>query len=672
MVGCGGLEGAPNAPTFAQDVAPILHEKCSACHRPGGPAPFDLLTYEDARTQALQILGAIEEGRMPPWLPIPGDVEFEGDRSLEGEEREILRAWFDGGMRSGELTDMALPSFEDGWALGAPDRTIRTTRSFPVPATGEDIFRNLVIPVPLSERVWVRGIEIRFTDASVVHHAMVTLDQTSSSRRMAGLDTLPGYDGMFFATEAIGPSGFLLGWTPGKEPALSPQDLAFALDPGTDLVLQLHIRPRGDARDVGAEIGLHFSAGAPSRTPLTLRLGAEELDIPPGEASYTEEDSYLLPVDIEMLGVYPHAHYLGKQVSLEAVLPDSTRLTVLEIPEWDFNWQDAYRFEAPLSLPAGTRLDARFVYDNSESNPHNPTRPPERVIYGPRSTDEMGEIWMQVVPGSGADLPTLVADFGEKDLASKVEGWRHMLAMKPGEPTAHVGLGTVDQSNGRHQEAVRHFEEAIDSRPGYVVAHYNMGVSLEQLGRVDEAVRHFETVARLDAGHASAHTNLGVIAAERGELQRAVAHFEAAVHGNPNHPEGLNNLGNALRQMGALSRAATHLERALDLEPRYVAARFNLALVAWGLATASDGSTRDGDVAVRLAERVVEGHAADYRLLDVLAAAYAEAGRYEEAVAAASRAVRLAEVRGDSSRAELSGLGFRLRLYSQNRPFRAR
>jgi len=668
---CGGDALGSGTPTWAEDVAPILYTRCVGCHRPGGPGPFHLLTYEDAVEQAPTIAEATGTGKMPPWLPVTGDVAFAGDRRLTDRERRTIREWVEGGTPSGDPASVSPPEFPEGWRLGVPDLIVHTDEDFPVPASGGDIFRNLVVTVPIDHRVWVRGMEIRFSDPRVVHHSMITLDATSSSRRQAGLDSLPGFDGMFVATEAVGPSGFLLGWTPGKEPALSPEGLAFPLDPGTDIVVQLHLRPYGEPAEVGAELGLHLAEEPPSRTPFTIRLGVEDIDIAPGDPSYVRTDEYVLPVDLEVLGMYPHAHYVGHAISLDAVRPDSTRLRVLDIPHWDFNWQDAYRLAEPLRLPAGTRLEARFEYDNGPDNPLNPNDPPIRVVYGPRSTDEMGELWIQTVPVRNEDLATLESDFGRKNMASKIEGWRHMLAIDPGEATAHAGLGTMDQAAGRHESAIEHFRAALASRPEYVLAHYNLAVSLQALGRADEAERELREVVRLDSTHVGAHNNLGILAVQSGRLDEAIRHFEAATRADPRHAEAHNNLGNALRQRGDLAGAATHIERALDLEPAYAAARLNLALVAWTLATSPDEAVRSAGDAVRLAERALSGAPSDPRLLDVVAAAYADAGRFEQAVAAEGRAIQAARAAG-ATPADLTGYEARLRLYGQRQPYRRR
>ena len=268
-------------------------------------------------------------------------------------------------------------------------------------------------------------------------------------------------------------------------------------------------------------------------------------------------------------------------------------------------------------------------------------------------------------------MERLVADFERKHVESKIEGWRHMLSIQPDEPTAHAGLGTIDQAEGRHEAAIEHFEAALAGRPDYVLARYNLAVSLQALGRREEARRELAEVARLDPTHAGAHNNLGILAAEAGRIDEALGHFEAAVAADPAHAEAHNNLGNASRQTGDLGAAARHLERALELVPGYAAARLNLALVAWTRATSPNAAVRDGEEAIRVAGAALAGAPTDPRLLDVMAAAYAEAGRFEEAVATETRAIRAARAAG-ARPADLMAFETRLRLYGRREPYRSR
>ncbi len=690
-------------PTFARDVAPILNRRCVACHRPEGPGPFALLEPEVAAALAPRLVQVIEQRIMPPWLPAPGDVEYQGARRVTPDELETIRAWAEAGAPAGDLSELPPPPPEAApWPLGPPDLVVELEETYSVPATGGDIFRNFVVRIPVETRRWVRGADVRFDPPRVVHHAMLTFDTTASSRQIAARETGPGFDGMFVSVEATSPSGFMLGWTPGRLPTLAPQELSWAVHPGTDLVLQTHLRPDGTPADLTAHVGFYFGDAPPPRTPFLIRLGSMRLDIPAGTTDYTIEDEYALPVDVDLLGLYPHQHFLGKSIELDAVRPDSTRLQILRIPRWDFTWQESFQLAEPLALPAGTRFEARLVWDNSAENPANPSDPPRRVVYGPTATDEMGDVWIQVVPRLAEDLATLTADFGRKEAGEMVASWRQTLETRPDDPQAPAGLGTWAQARGDHEVAVRYFRSALALEPGYVLARYNLALSLESLGRPQEAATEYRRVLADDPEHADAANNLATMLARAGRLEEAVSLWERAVTSEPTHARAHNNLGNALRQRGDLSEAIRHLRRAVEIEPGYPEAHFNLGmalrsqgdaagsvrafrraaaeraswalprqLAAWTLATHPSAAVRDPAAAMRLAEEAVAlaGESPDPLSLDVLAAAYAAAGDFQRAVTSAERAIAAAERAGPRGEALVPALAARLALYVERRAY---
>ena len=139
-------------------------------------------------------------------------------------------------------------------------------------------------------------------------------------------------------------------------------------------------------------VGLYFTDTPPAGTPVLIVMGNKAIDIPAGAADYAIEDSYELPIDATVLSVYPHAHYLGKEMTVRAVLPDGVTKTLIHIPRWSFHWQQDYRYVTPIALPRGTRIAMRYTYDNSDANHDNPNHPPRRVKAGPQSSDEMGNL----------------------------------------------------------------------------------------------------------------------------------------------------------------------------------------------------------------------------------------------------------------------------------------
>jgi len=350
--------------TFSRDVAPILYEHCVSCHRPGEIAPFSLLTYDEARPEARAIARATRDRTMPPWKPEPGFGDFAGAHRLTDVELDTIQRWVDGGAIRGDPSTLPQPPKQiDGWRLGQPDLIVTLPDPFVLAAGGSDVLRNFVIPIPIGTTKFVRGIEFRPGNSRVVHHANMRIDPTASSRALDEADAGPGFNGLIAAGNF--PDGHFLGWTPGQVPPLLPDGLSWRLEANSDLVLQLHMHPATGAEVVQPSVGFFFTDRPPSRTPLMLRLGRQNIDIAPGASNYVVEDRYVLPVPVELLSVQPHAHYRAREIRGQATLPDGRTQPLIWIKDWDFNWQDVYRYREPLALPKGTILSMQFTYDNS-------------------------------------------------------------------------------------------------------------------------------------------------------------------------------------------------------------------------------------------------------------------------------------------------------------------
>ncbi|HMJ82825.1 MAG TPA: cytochrome c, partial [Vicinamibacterales bacterium] len=263
---------------FSKDIAPILYRHCAACHRPNGPAPFSLITYDDARTRAAQIATATARRYMPPWKPQPGYGDFVGERRLSDTEIVSLRRWATSGRLEGDLKDLpSPPRFSSGWSLGEPDLVV-SLPEYQLRAGGPDVFRNFVVPVPASATRYVGALEFR-PGSRAVHHANIRVDPTPASRRLDDDDPVPGYEGVILRS-ADYPDGHFLGWTPGQLPSPGPNALAWRLEAGVDFVVQLHLQPTGKQERIVPSIGLYFAKDAPVRTPAILRLGRQNLEIP--------------------------------------------------------------------------------------------------------------------------------------------------------------------------------------------------------------------------------------------------------------------------------------------------------------------------------------------------------------------------------------------------------
>jgi len=504
---------------------------------------------------------------MPPWKADASSGEFVGQPHLTRAEIDLIQRWVDGGAVEGDPRDLpAPPRLTEGWQLGQPDLVVTPSAAYPLQASGTDVFRIFVIPIPVDRARFVRGVEFRPGNARVVHHANLRIDRTPSSRRFDERDPLPGYEGLI-AHSAMYPDGHFLGWTPGQVAPLLPKGLAWRLDPGTDLVAEIHMQPSGRPESVRPSIGLYFGDDPPERTPMMLRLGRQNIDIPAGEKNYTITDSFVLPVDVEVEAVQPHAHYRAREVRGTATLPDGTTKPLITIADWDFRWQHVYRYVTPFTLPKGTRLAMRFTFDNSAENPRNPQLPPARVYWGQRSRDEMGDLWIQVVPNNDRDLDILADAFRPKILAEDVFGYEREIARDPASVALHDDVAQLYLQLGRASEAAAHFEASAKLDPGSAAAHFNLGTALTVAGRLDEAADQYRVALQINPDYPRAHNNLGTIFLKRGDNAGATAQFAEAVRLEPANVEARSNLAIAYAASGDFDRAIEAAQAALALSP---------------------------------------------------------------------------------------------------------
>ena len=582
----------PEAVTFNQHIAPIVFRNCAACHRPGEAGPFSLLSYADVRKRAEQIARVTSIRFMPPWPPEPGYGDLAGARRLGDDQVALIQRWARAGAPEGPPPAPSPPAFTEGWQLGPPDLVIEMDRAYTVPAEGTDLFRNFVLPAPVKTTRYVRAMELRPGDKRVVHHANVLLDRTGSARRHDARDPGPGFGGMDVELEsdAFEPDSHFLFWKPGTAALSEPEGMPWTIDDKTDLVLNLHLQPTGRPEVIRPLLGLYFTEAPPTRFPMLLQLEHDgAIDIPPGATDFAVEDHYELPVDVEVLGVYPHAHYLGKDVQGYAILPDGSKTWLIWIRDWDFAWQAVYRCAHPIFLPRGSVLHMRIGYDNSEANPRNPSHPPREVKAGNRSSDEMGHLWVQVLPRQRDDRWTLQETF-----------MRRRLEKYPGDFVAHANLGAALEARGRPAEAIEEYRRALAVRPTSAAALNNLGAALQSTGDVEGAIRAYREAVQAEPDYANAQHNLGNALAVTGALAEAVPHLREAVRLSPGDAVALSNLGGALLEEGHTAEAIGPLRRAVELDAGSLDAQYNLGR-ALALAGRLDEAAAHLEQALRIA-----------------------------------------------------------------------
>lgn len=529
--------------TFNQQIAPIVYKNCSPCHRPGEAAPFSLLSYDDAKQHAAQIAAATQRRYMPPWLPEKGHGEFAEERRLSDGEIALIQEWVKQGTPLGATARAPQPpKFSDEWQLGTPDLVLRVSQPYQLSADGSEVFWNFILPVPITMTRWVKAIEVRPGNARVFHHANVVIDRSRSSRRQ---ERIPGagYPGMDLNVEeeTFDPDGHFLSWKPGSEPVVEPDGMAWRAEPGMDLVLNVHLRPNGKPETVAPMIGMYFTAQPQKKFPMLLQLEHDSIiDIPAGEKDFPVNDDVTLPLDVDVLAIYPHAHYLGKLMEGYATLPDGSRKPLIRIPDWDLNWQGVYRLKAPLRLPKGTVVSMRYHYDNSAENVRNPNSPPRHVRGGNQATDEMGHLWLQVLP---------VAD-GDRRAELQEGLMRQRLQKYPDDFNANFNLGDVLMNRGDAAGAIPYFEAACKANPASVVAATELGVALFGAGKLAEAEDQFKHALVLDQSYTDARFDLASVQAARMEWDAAATEFRRVLQQRPDDSKCRQHLGEALYLWG--------------------------------------------------------------------------------------------------------------------------
>jgi Flp pilus assembly protein TadD/mono/diheme cytochrome c family protein len=551
--------------TFTRDIAPIVFTSCVSCHRQGGPAPFSLTTYDDVRRRATQIAVVTNSRFMPPWKVEPGVGHFVGQDPLTDAQVAQIGKWAANGAPQGAPAALPpLPKLPDGWLLGQPDLIVKPSRAYTLQAQPTDAFRIFAIRLPVTKRTYVRGIEFHPGNARVVHHANIRIDRTAATRKLDEADPLPGYDGLM-PRSAEYPDGHFLGWTPGQVAPLVGSDLAWTLEPGSDLVVQLHLQPSGALEEVLPEIGLYFSDRPPTRTPTILRLGSQSIEIPPGEPRYVIRDAYTLPVDADLLALQPHAHYRAREIRGTAHLPDGTSRLVMHITDWDFRWQHVYREVTPIRLPKGTRLAMEYTYDNSAENVRNPQLPPAKVYWGQRSRDEMGDLWFQLLATNERDRELMREEINTKMAVEDIAGYETMLRVDPGDGELHDDVALLYMGVGQMPQAIRHFEASVALKPDSASARFNLGTVQAQAGFLDQAVESFQAALARRNNYALAHANLGQVMLAQGKTGAALKHLQQAVRLDATNPQALFGLAEAHAASGSFDLAIETIDRAIKL-----------------------------------------------------------------------------------------------------------
>lgn len=380
---------AVTGPTFSNEVVRIFQQHCQSCHHEGDIAPFPLMTYADAKPHATLIKFMTQTRQMPPWKPSDGCGDFADARKLTTAEIDTIAKWVNAGAPEGNRALLPTPrDFSTGWVLGEPDMILASPEPY-TPAAGKDTYRCFTMPANTTSEKFVRAIDVHPGDRETVHHVISFIDTTGISATLDERDPGPGYT--CFGGAGFNTTGTLGGWAPGSRPLQLPDKVGFSLPAAARVVLQVHYHPHhGEPGPDQTSIGIYFAKEEPEQLMYVIPLINDTFTIPPHDANYRVEAVVpFTPIALKVWFIAPHMHLLGKKMNVVVQPPSGAAQCLIDIQDWDFNWQGSYRFKEPITIPTGSRVSLTAYYDNSSANPRNPNDPPKAVSWGEETTDEM-------------------------------------------------------------------------------------------------------------------------------------------------------------------------------------------------------------------------------------------------------------------------------------------
>ncbi len=366
------LNSALKVPEFHGEVDAILFKHCAKCHRPESSAPFSLLSIADASSNALMIAEVVRDQTMPPWYASKNHGVFQNDSSLSPEERDTLLRWVETGCTAGNIS--ASKSAPDApttdWKIGTPDLVITMLEQHSVPPTGFVDYKYSVLPYIFLNDTWVEAVEIKPSNRSVVHHCNLA----------------------FVTNDGASEETFITGYVPGGQPLdLGRFDNAVALHipKRAGLGLQIHYTTTGKKETCRIQVGIRFPRGVVQKKFRHFLLDPRRWNIPPYDPAFEIRSSHSMEHDATLLGLFTHMHVRGRDMTFYSVAPDSKREVLLQLPNYNFEWQLGYEIKAgEKHLSKGTIVEAVAHYDNSVFNAYNPD-PSKAVRYGAQTVDEM-------------------------------------------------------------------------------------------------------------------------------------------------------------------------------------------------------------------------------------------------------------------------------------------
>jgi hypothetical protein len=398
-------------PSFNRNIGALLYQKCSSCHREGGGAPFELSTFQQFAKRKKFVAAVVQSGYMPPWTADTHFRSFANQTALSEAEKQLILNWVATGAKEGRrFAAPALPDFDQPTALGAPDLVLQMPTPYTVPGNGQHHYIAYKIPFELPGDAYVKAVEFVPGNKALVHHASYqlfgtgagTAAETSPDYYVFNTDSMVGIADerdfrIFQLYDSLGKAPFSVfsnGYLPGATVQQYPAGIGFALPrKGVLLIRSLHYSPTPLPRSDQSSLRLWFSDQPATRTiqfaAFKPRIAGDT--IPAGEVR-TYHINLKTTGDMSLLHINPHMHQLGKSFVAWAISPAGDTIPLVKIPQWDFNWQEFYRYERLLHIPSGSVIHAEAVYDNTANNPANPNQPPQPMLIETGSMDDTTEM----------------------------------------------------------------------------------------------------------------------------------------------------------------------------------------------------------------------------------------------------------------------------------------
>jgi hypothetical protein len=411
------------APTWADDVAPIFYANCTRCHNPSGIAPFSLMTYADAMQVTQSVQTSVQSRTMPPWPPDPAYQRFTHERLLSAQEIQTIVDWVDSGAVAGNLSQAPAPPVYTGNSqMPSPDM-VSQMPLYTVNASA-DLYRCFVIPSGLANDEFITKVEVLPGNRSIVHHALIYQDAANTCINLDNADPGPGYTS--FGGVGSNTATLVTGWVPGQGMYELPAGMGIRLLANTNIIMQIHY-PAGTFNQLDStQVRFTFASGTVRDVTLnpvlnywsTLTNGP--INIPPN-TTRNYHAQYTVSSDVTVLTVAPHMHLIGRSIISFAIDPNGDTIPFINIPDWNFHWQGFYNFRQLIRVPAGSVLHADAFYDNTSNNPWNPSFPPIQVNAGEATNDEMLVVYFAYMPYQAGDENIIVDSTlisGEAELVS--------------------------------------------------------------------------------------------------------------------------------------------------------------------------------------------------------------------------------------------------------------